>query len=390
MNKYLFLLLLLVSSCDPDDMPSQESSARISIADFSIEEGNEDSAIFVRLSLNKVSTGNVTASISTYDVTAEAGSDYIGFNDVPVIIPAGSLVAEYRVDIKGDEELEADETFEVRIDNIEGATIDDGTAVITILTDEGSSSGLLIPTTGYSTPESYDGLELIWQDEFNGDQIDESFWTFEIGNGTWGWGNNELQYYRKENASIYEGHLVIEAKDEPFNGFNYTSTRMITQNKFDFQYGRVDIRASLPKGQGLWPALWMLGSNFSTVGWPACGEIDIMELLGHEITRVHGTAHWRDGSGNNASYGGHKDINSSTFHDKFHVFSIEWNANEIKWFVDDVQYHVIDITSSPLSEFREKFFFIFNVAVGGNWPGSPDATTTFPQRMIVDYIRVFQ
>ncbi len=250
---------------------------------------------------------------------------------------------------------------------------------------------LIIPETGYSTPLSYDGYSLIWNDEFNGTELDTDVWKYETGTGSNGWGNNELQYYRKENTSVQDGYLIIEAKKESFGGRNYTSSRLITEGNKSFKYGRIDIRAALPKGQGIWPALWMLGSNFGTAGWPACGEIDIMEMIGGEgnDNTVHGTVHW-DHAGSYASYGNSQTLASGIFADKFHVFTLVWTASTIEWFVDDVRFNVIDITPAELSEFQEKFFFIFNVAVGGNWPGSPDASTSFPQRMIVDYVRVFQ
>lgn len=244
---------------------------------------------------------------------------------------------------------------------------------------------------GYTSPESYEGMNLVWQDEFSGTQLNTTDWVFESGTGSNGWGNNELQYYRSENTKVEDGYLTITAKKEQFGGRQYTSSRIKTQGKKEFQYGRIDIRAALPKGQGIWPALWMLGSNFSTVGWPACGEIDIMELIGGagKDNTVHGTIHWQH-DGNYASYGKGYTLNSGIFNDEFHVFSIVWDATTIKWFVDDVQYNVVDITPAQLSEFHQEFFFIFNVAVGGNWPGSPDANTQFPQKMMVDYVRVFQ
>jgi beta-glucanase (GH16 family) len=250
---------------------------------------------------------------------------------------------------------------------------------------------VVIPTTGTTSPSSYEGMSLVWEDDFNTSTINQSFWTHEIGNGQNGWGNNELQYYRKENTSIQEGNLVITAKKESFGGKEYTSSRLITMGKQQFRYGRIDIRAVMPKGQGLWPALWMLGSNFNTVGWPACGEIDIMEMIGgngRENT-VHGTVHWEN-NGNRAQYGGEKTISSGTLADKFHVFSIVWDASSIRWFLDNEQYHVIDTTPGELDEFRRNFFFIFNVAVGGDWPGSPNNSTSFPQHMVIDYVRVFE
>ena len=245
------------------------------------------------------------------------------------------------------------------------------------------------PLGGYETPTSYPGYTQAWSDEFSGAALNTSDWTYETGGS--GWGNNEWQYYRAENTSVANGYLTIEARQENFGGRNYTSSRLITKDKQSFRYGRIDIRAVLPEGQGIWPALWMLGSNISTVGWPSSGEIDIMEMVGgsgREDT-VHGTGHW-DNNGSNASYGGDYTLNSGTFADEFHVFTIEWDSSVIRWFVDDVQYHALSITSAGLSEFREEFFFIFNIAVGGNWPGYPDGSTVFPQRMLVDYVRVFE
>jgi beta-glucanase (GH16 family) len=247
-----------------------------------------------------------------------------------------------------------------------------------------------VSDSGYSTPKSYPGMKLIWQDEFEGNQLNLSDWKYEIGGH--GWGNNELQYYQEKNTAVGDGYLVISAEKENAGGQGYTSSRIITQGKKEFQYGRVDIRALLPRGQGIWPALWMLGGNISSVGWPKCGEIDIMEMIGgvDKDNTVHGTVHW-DNEGTHAMYGNYTTLsNEQIFANQFHVFSIVWTAKTITWYLDDVQFHVIDITPSDLSEFRNKYFFIFNVAVGGNWPGSPDASTEFPQRMYVDYIRVFQ
>jgi hypothetical protein len=242
--------------------------------------------------------------------------------------------------------------------------------------------------SGYFSPLTYAGYNLVWQDEFNGTSVDPAHWTFETGGE---WFNNELQYYRSENASVAEGVLTIEARKENFGGRNYTSARMITQNKKTFKYGRVDIRALLPEGQGIWPALWTLGNNIGSVGWPQCGEIDIMEMIGgsgREKT-VHSTLHWHDGNGH-ASYGLSYTTSGKNFHEKYHVFSIIWDENQIRSFVDNQQYFIIDITPAALSEFHHEHFFIFNVAVGGIWPGNPDGTTKFPQQMKVDYIRVFQ
>jgi beta-glucanase (GH16 family) len=234
--------------------------------------------------------------------------------------------------------------------------------------------------------------ELVWSDEFNTTILDESSWTREVG---WndGWGNNELQYYtnRDVNSFLENGNLVIQALNENFGGKQYTSARLKTQNKQFFKYGKFEASMKLPYGQGLWPAFWMLGQNFSTVGWPDCGEIDIMEMIGGQGREktVHGTVHW-DNNGQHAQYGGSYTLGSGIFSDDFHIFSITWDPQEIKWYVDGNLFHVFDITPQLLSEFHQDFFFILNVAVGGNWPGPPDASTEFPQRMEVDYVRVYK
>ena len=243
------------------------------------------------------------------------------------------------------------------------------------------------PSSGYETPISYPGYSLVWSDEFEGTAL-TSDWTFDIGTGSWGWGNNELQNYTNQNYNVGGGYLEIFAKNE---GSNYSSTRMKTQGLKSWQYGRIDIRAAMPYGQGIWPALWMLGDSFQSVGWPACGEIDILEMIGgagaNDAT-AHGTAHWE--SNGHASYGNSTTVSGGKLADEFHVYSIIWDQNSIKWLLDDVQYNELSITAGDLTEFHQNFFFIFNVAVGGNWPGNPNASTTFPQSMFVDYVRVFQ
>lgn len=233
---------------------------------------------------------------------------------------------------------------------------------------------------------------LVWSEEFNYTGLpDPSKWNFETGGG--GWGNNELQYYtdNESNAYVDNGVLTITAREEQVGGRDYTSARITTQGKFDVKYGRIEARIKLPYGQGIWPAFWMLGANFSQVGWPMCGEIDIMEMVGgpNRDNTCHSTIHW-DNNGQHAEYGQSYTLPSGIFADNFHVFGITWNAQQIRGYVDDVQYFVADITPAGLSEFQNNFFLILNVAVGGNWPGSPDETTEFPQTMQVDWIRVYQ
>jgi beta-glucanase (GH16 family) len=235
-------------------------------------------------------------------------------------------------------------------------------------------------------------MTLAWQDEFEGSELNLADWTFELGNGSGGWGNNEKEYYRKENTTLQDGYLIITAKKESYQGFNFTSSRIVTAGKQAFKYGRIDIRAALPEGQGIWPALWMLGSNIGSVGWPASGETDIMEMVGGggKENTVYGTLHWDAGGHQCTCTNNSHTLTSGTFHDKFHVFSINWDETKITWLIDNSPFKTIDITPASMSEFQNEFFFIFNLAVGGNWPGNPDNTTVFPQALIVDYVRVFQ
>ncbi|HEX5682416.1 MAG TPA: AbfB domain-containing protein [Ideonella sp.] len=227
--------------------------------------------------------------------------------------------------------------------------------------------------------------QLVWQDEFEGSISPD--WVFEIGNGAGGWGNNELEYYRRENANVENGNLVITAKREDFGGFRYTSSRMKTQGKQSFKYGRIEARIKVPLGSGLWPAFWALGSNITRVGWPASGEIDILEHVNTE-DKVYGTVHWSAPDGSYASYGG----NVTTTPQDYHLYSIEWDPTAIRWFLDGVQYHVIDITDGVggTAEFHNDFFLLLNLAVGGNWPGFNIDETKLPARMYVDYVRVYQ
>ncbi len=245
---------------------------------------------------------------------------------------------------------------------------------------------------------------MVWDDEFNGTEIDQTKWQHEV-NGQGG-GNNELQYYtaRDTNSFIQDGKLVIRALKETYTGPDgtrqYTSARLRTLHKGDWKFGRFRIKAKLPFGQGLWPAIWMLPSDWVYGGWAASGEIDIMELLGQDNTKVYGTLHYGGTWPNNTHTGSYYVLPSGNFSDDFHVFELTWlpTANgdsvEMKWYVDDVLYLTQrDWWSSGGSypaPFDKIFHMLLNVAVGGNWPGSPDSTTTFPQTMEVDYVRVYE
>jgi len=232
---------------------------------------------------------------------------------------------------------------------------------------------------------------LVWSDEFSTSSISTANWGYDLGNG--GFGNNELQNYtsRPENARIDNGMLVIEARRESLGGSAYTSARLKTQGKQSFGINTwVEARINAPEGQGIWPAFWMLGNSISTVGWPSCGEIDIMEIQGQNPFRNFGTIHWADASGQHVSFGG--IFNSSTsLSAGFHTYAISRTGSSIKWYVDRVQYAEANISGgiNSTSEFQGPFFVILNVAVGGNFVGSPDGSTVFPQQMQVDWVRVW-
>ncbi|WP_159018870.1 family 16 glycosylhydrolase [Algibacter sp. L3A6] len=235
--------------------------------------------------------------------------------------------------------------------------------------------------------------DLVMQDEFdtNG-ALDSSIWDFNIGNGENGWGNNELQYYtnRTENAVVQNGILIMTANKESFQGSDYTSARIITKGKFEQAYGRFEARIRLPYGQGIWPAFWLLGADIDEVGWPQCGEIDIMENRGQEPTLINGTVHgpgYSAGESISKSY----ELTNDRFDTGFHIFGIEWGPEYINYYVDGFLYNQItpdDVTGEWV--YDHPFFIIINMAVGGDYVGAPNGETVFPQTMLVDYVRVYK
>ena len=231
---------------------------------------------------------------------------------------------------------------------------------------------------------------LDWSDEFDGTALDHTKWVEETGGN--GWGNNELEFYtsRPENVRVTDGTLVIEARREHYENREYTSARIKTQGLKERTYGRYEARMKLPKGQGIWPAFWMLGNDINTVGWPRAGEIDIMENIGREPAIAYANVHGPGYSGANG-VGGSSKLSSGILADDYHVFAIEWEPNEIRWYRDGILYHAAR-PALVRGEwvFAHPFFVLLNLAVGGDWPGSPDATTMLPQQMLVDYVRVYK
>ena len=245
------------------------------------------------------------------------------------------------------------------------------------------------------------GCVLVWSDEFDGTEVDTSKWSFQRGDGSevglpGGWGNNELQYYQAENASVADGFLTITAREESVGGLNYTSARLRTLGKGEWTFGRMEMRARMPIGKGLWPAFWMLPSDRSIYGpWAASGEIDIVEYLGNKPNHIFGTIHFgATFPGNKFFDNGYTKTGGPNFNEEFHVFAIEWQEGEIRWYVDDVHYATQDnwfSSGGPFpAPFDVDFHLLLNLAVGGNLPGPPNATTQFPQELVIDYVRVYQ
>lgn len=226
--------------------------------------------------------------------------------------------------------------------------------------------------------------KLVWSDEFDGTQLNTSSWNFETG-GT-GWGNNEKEFYQAGNTTVANGNLIIAAKKENAGSNNYTSSRITTQGKHEFTYGKIEARIMIPVVQGLWPAFWMLGANINSVGWPLCGETDIMEHINTD-SLFYGTIHW-DNNGH-VSYGGKTVAASSS---AYHVYAIEWDSSAIRWYLDGVKYQEANILNNINSteEFQKPFFIILNLAVGGDWPGQTIDDTKLPASMLIDYVRVYQ
>jgi beta-glucanase (GH16 family) len=365
----------------------------LSIMDAGQSRNTTETKMQFRLILTKSSQNDVSVHYSFSDGTAKASVDYIS-EPGTVIIPANQTEGIITVRLPGDplNIRQSNLQFTVNLSNPESCTIVTPSAEGTIITEDGTY--LTTDNKGYTSPIAYPGYSLIWSDEFSGNSLDLSSWNQETGTGSGGWGNNELEYYTNslKNTFISNGNLIIEARRETIGASNYSSGRMTTQNKKSFKFGRIDIRAKLPVGKGIWPALWMLGTNIASSGWPACGEIDIMELIGTSPSTVYGTLHWGSISGSHVSKGSDYKLLTGDYSKEFHVFSIIWGENYIQWRVDDQKFleiSISDLGAAPYP-FNANQFFIFNVAVGGNWPGPPDNTTEFPQRMFVDYVRVFQ
>lgn len=374
----------LLASCSGDE-PAGPSSFRLGTE--LITEGAQTSERSVKI----IRQGNLNSAVTLdYEIThvgTQESVDLIATSGTLEFLK-GSAEAIIPVVVTGDNYTEITEIFKI---NLTTSTSDFELQVSII--DDDEPPAILSYDDGFLSPVLYPSMKSVWSDEFEGTSLNLQSWTYDIGDGCpnlCDWGNNELQLYGDQPSviNVSGGNLTIRAIND--NGI-YRSARIKTKGKVELTYGRIDIRAKLPKGKGVWPAMWMLGSNIDTNPWPGCGEIDIMELIGSEPSTVHGTVHYQD----NATKGyrtstGSTTITGETFADKFHVFSAVWDRGRIDWYLDNKLYGSFNYPAESGSIFRLPYYFLMNVAVGGRWPGSPDNTTVFPQEMVIDYIRVFQ
>lgn len=332
---FLLPLVALVSSCGKDGPAPPTTPAPTNIA--------------VTAVVNPDNSGNVNFSATAANATTY---EYDFGNGVYQTVPTGVVLYRYP------------------------AT---GTYTVNVLAKNSSGTVSKSVLVNVTVAQS-----LVWSDEFNGSGApDPAKWGYDLGAG--GWGNQEVQHYtnRIENAVVSNGTLRIHAIRENFSGAPFTSARLLTKDKFAFKYGKVEVRAKVPGGAGTWAAAWMLGSNINTVGWPACGEIDIMEHLGREVNKVYGTLHYPGRSGGNADGNTRVIANATT---EFHKYSLDWNASFIKIYVDDLLIH--SVNNSNAIPFNHDFFIILNLAMGGNFGGAVDPAVN-GGTLEVDYVRVY-
>jgi hypothetical protein len=365
LSSIVILLSLLLISCKKDGQ-SFTPGIKVSKTPFTVIEDAPAASVSLAVNLSGPSDKEVSVNFITADSTAVAGKDYVAVTAGKLTFLAGETTKTITINILQDSAQKADVYFKVVLSNPVNAKLDSRYAKVKII------------NVDYGT--------LVWSDEFTTGPLNTAVWNYEQGAG--GWGNNELENYTNSinNVHIDSGYLHITALNP--SGASYTSGRITTKAKKEFTYGRFEIRARLPEGKGIWPALWMLGGNISSVGWPKCGEIDIMELLGDTPSKVYGSLHW-DSNGH-LSRSNQFSLQGGKFSSGFHKFTLVWTPNTLSWYVDNQRFLIIFRSEISAFPFDLPEFFIFNVAVGGNWPGSPDGTTLFPQHMIIDYVRAYQ
>lgn len=391
---YLLILLIFFFSCGKESVapPVVDPIPRITSNDVIVNEGNGTINAEIELTLSNSSSKTVTVTMTTEEGTAKAGTDFTAIQNQVVSFGANETKKKVNIMVLGDDIKEGNELFKINFSNPSNATLSTASITVTIRNDD---TKVPFNNDGYDAPTSYPNRSLVWSDEFNGPGLSATNWSYEIGDGcpNCGWGNNELQTYTDNPGNLFfqDGKMIIEAKKESYNNKEYTSARIVTRDKKTFKFGRIDIRAKLPIGKGIWPAFWMMPQNNIYGTWPRSGEIDMMEYIGSEATRVFGTLHFGPGPGS-IFISKSTSISNGNFNDQFHVFSLEWKEDEISWLLDGNVYATT--TKAEIGNynypFNEEFYFIMNMAVGGNLPGNPEPSTYFPQWLIVDYIRYYK
>jgi beta-glucanase (GH16 family) len=377
-------LFIILINCGKESTPEPKKPMVFSIPERTLTEGSAVSEKTINIQRSGNTADRTEINYTLNEGSAKNGTD---FQQTPgtIIFEAGASTATASITITGDTNLELTEYLTLSFPY-------DGTVkeYRIEIKDDDQPQSILSDADGFYTPESYPSMELVWSDEFNDTELNQDVWNYDLGDGCpglCGWGNNELEYYRQDtsNIKLKNGKLVITATLE---GGSYYSGRINTKNNISLTYGRIDIRAKLPKGQGIWPALWLLGSNIDQKVWPGCGEIDLMEMRGQEPDRVQGTVHYDNGG--YVTNTGFYVLDQSDFTEQYHVFSLVWDQNKISWYVDNENYKNFSNSGIQGWPFNNPFYFLMNVAVGGKYLGNPDQSTPFPQVMSVDYIRVFQ
>jgi beta-glucanase (GH16 family) len=390
LSAFIVIILLCFVQCKKSDSNSKPVVPVLSSSLITKSEGNGGTTSFEFIfTLSTATTQSVTITVKSVDGFAKVVEDYKAV-DQQLIFNAGETEKRLVVEVVADDIREGKDDFSLSLTNPVNCTLQSNSYKGIITNDD---TKIVVSDIGYSTPITYPNLTLTWSDEFSGSALNLGDWNYETGDGcpNCGWGNNELEYYSNgDNVYLQTGKLIIEAREELVGGKNFTSSRITTQGKKFFKFGRIDIRAKVPKGQGIWPALWMMPQANTYGTWPKSGEMDIMELKGQEPANVIATVHYGPGPG--STYITRNKTSATPYSNEFHVYSMVWEQDKIQFLIDDVVFSTINKADLGGNNypFNETFFFIFNIAVGGNFLGSPDATTYFPQWMAVDYVRVFQ
>lgn len=375
MFKYISAILLFLpfAFCNKKINETIIAASQLSVGNVTVTRDSVNTKMVFTIVAEPVSNKPITVNYTTVEGTAKATIDFVPISGTLSINP-NMASQEVVVQVNGKKLPKSTQEFYLKLSDAVNANI------------KVEKATAFIQNPGF-------GYQLVWSDEFDSTVLNTKNWNYETGGN--GWGNRELQNYiaGTNNAYIENGKLVIEAKKESVGGNPYTSARLTTKGKVKFTYGKIEIRAKVPTTKGIWPALWMLGESIDQVSWPACGEIDIMESINKEQpSKIYGTAHWGTSGATHKSSGGNAILTQGFYSDDYHIYSLEWDEDNIQWFVDGNKYY--GVSNSQVTggnfPFNKDFFIILNVAVGGDWPGNPDFSSIFPQKMMVDYIRVYQ